>query len=606
LSEQAELSAAVKGSFLFVHLSEAQRAALVASFRRRAYGAGEPVCRLDERGDAFFVCASGEFDVFLGPPPCDVDGAPPAPHFTYATSGGLHPCFGELALLYNQPRTASVVSRGAGALWALSRAAFRGAVRKTSTRELLRRLRTVALLRPLTAGQLQRLADGLDDVTFAPGAVILGAPSAPEAEAFYIVSEGLVRCDDGGGEGQRLGPGDTFGERLLLSSPALLAALPRRVYTAAGEAPTRCLRCTRRLFEELLGPLQSLHEADERYAQAAAQLPSAEELRGLAAGKGEAPLRTLWACDIGRVAVFALKRGAASQSVTLRQVSIARAAANGRQASVLRERAIAASISSMPFIPAPAASFADSRWLSVLLQTSAACSFVAALSQPLSEKAAAFYVAQAALALEHIHWHGALFRGLSPDTALLTAEGHLQLVDFRFTKTLLSAGSADSAGRTFTLCGAPEFLAPEALAGSGHDEAVDWWALGCFAFWLLTLRTPFVSPDGGATDQLQLFSAISRRALDFPPALSEPCAAQLGGLMSAEPRLRRAFAQLPTPAGDSWLERQGVSLEKLVGASDTPEEAVAQMRESLAEKREEEADEPEAVAAGDDVWWAGW
>jgi serine/threonine protein kinase len=55
---------------------------------------------------------------------------------------------------------------------------------------------------------------------------------------------------------------------------------------------------------------------------------------------------------------------------------------------------------------------------------------------------------------------------------LLDREGHVRICDFGFAKKVYD--------RTWTLCGTPEYLAPEIIQGKGHHKAVDWWALGNF------------------------------------------------------------------------------------------------------------------------------
>jgi len=62
---------------------------------------------------------------------------------------------------------------------------------------------------------------------------------------------------------------------------------------------------------------------------------------------------------------------------------------------------------------------------------------------------------------------------------LLDREGHVRICDFGFAKKVYD--------RTWTLCGTPEYLAPEIIQGKGHHKAVDWWALGNFTNCLRTI-----------------------------------------------------------------------------------------------------------------------
>jgi len=84
--------------------------------------------------------------------------------------------------------------------------------------------------------------------------------------------------------------------------------------------------------------------------------------------------------------------------------------------------------------------------------------------------AAKFFAAQIVSALDYLHQRKIVYRDLKPENLLLDASGHLKLADFGFAKKIED--------RTWTLCGTPEYLAPEIIKSMGHDTAVDWWALG--------------------------------------------------------------------------------------------------------------------------------
>lgn len=84
-----------------------------------------------------------------------------------------------------------------------------------------------------------------------------------------------------------------------------------------------------------------------------------------------------------------------------------------------------------------------------------------------------FYAAEIVLALGCLHRNGIVYRDLKPENVILDSDGHLKLTDFGLSKLAVEQG----VDLTYTFCGTPEYLAPEIIKGSGHNQAVDWWSL---------------------------------------------------------------------------------------------------------------------------------
>ena len=104
-----------------------------------------------------------------------------------------------------------------------------------------------------------------------------------------------------------------------------------------------------------------------------------------------------------------------------------------------------------------------------------------------TEKASKFYGASVLLAFEHMHNKQIIYRDLKPENLLLDSQGFLKVADFGLAKVCLS--------RTYTLCGTPDYLAPEIILSKGHDKACDYWALGILIYEMTTGEVPFFAED---------------------------------------------------------------------------------------------------------------
>ncbi|BEI97919.1 hypothetical protein CcaverHIS631_0302180 [Cutaneotrichosporon cavernicola] len=136
-----------------------------------------------------------------------------------------------------------------------------------------------------------------------------------------------------------------------------------------------------------------------------------------------------------------------------------------------------------------------------------------------------FYLASIVLAIEYLHSKNIIYRDLKPENLLLDRSGYLRIADFGFSKVVED--------RTFTLCGTPEYLAPEIVLSQGHGKAVDWWALGILAFEMLAGYPPFFDDH-----PLGIYEKILRNEVSFPSHI-DPYAKDLIRNLLAADRTKR-------------------------------------------------------------------
>lgn len=79
---------------------------------------------------------------------------------------------------------------------------------------------------------------------------------------------------------------------------------------------------------------------------------------------------------------------------------------------------------------------------------------------------------------------------LKPENVLIGADGYIKLTDFGLSKNNI-LGEFD----TFSVCGTPEYLAPEVVKKEGHGKAVDWWCLGSIIYELIHGLPPFYTKN---------------------------------------------------------------------------------------------------------------
>ncbi|XP_011496245.1 PREDICTED: ribosomal protein S6 kinase 2 beta [Ceratosolen solmsi marchali] len=147
-----------------------------------------------------------------------------------------------------------------------------------------------------------------------------------------------------------------------------------------------------------------------------------------------------------------------------------------------------------------------------------------------TEEDVKFYLAELALALDHVHSLGIIYRDLKPENILLDTEGHIALTDFGLSKQPLD----DT--QTYSFCGTVEYMAPEIVNRKGHSFAADWWSFGVLMFEMLTGAMPFQGANRKET-----MTQILKAKLGMPQEISPEAQSLLRVLFKRNPVNRLGF-----------------------------------------------------------------
>ncbi|KAF2862444.1 Pkinase-domain-containing protein [Piedraia hortae CBS 480.64] len=143
-------------------------------------------------------------------------------------------------------------------------------------------------------------------------------------------------------------------------------------------------------------------------------------------------------------------------------------------------------------------------------------------SQRFPNPVAKFYAAEVTLALDYLHSMNIIYRDLKPENLLIDRHGHLKITDFGFAKEVPDI--------TWTLCGTPDYLAPEVVNSRGYNKSVDWWSLGILIFEMLAGFTPFWDPGS----PIKIYENIVRGRVKYPPYIHPDAQDLLSRLITAD------------------------------------------------------------------------
>lgn len=233
------IALATSKNLLFRNLESEQKRSIVDAMFEKTVKAEEIIIKQGDEGDNFYVVDQGVFDIFVN----DIK-------VVEVKEGGS---FGELALMYNTPRAATVKAVSDGVLWAVDRFTFRSIItcntyRKRRMYEAF--LKTVPLLNSLDPNEITKISDALEPISFEPEDVIIeqGTPGS----YFYLIESGEVRVTQESSEQTielpGLQQGDYFGELAFLNDAP-------RAASVIAKSPVKLVALSKAAFVRLLGPV---------------------------------------------------------------------------------------------------------------------------------------------------------------------------------------------------------------------------------------------------------------------------------------------------------------------------------------------------------------
>jgi cGMP-dependent protein kinase len=429
--------------------------------------------------------------------------------------------FGELALLKDEKRKRDVVARADTQCLILGRSDFNlllGGLKLLMDRNVgLRVLQTVEIFKTLSPGLRQELVESFRERIFKTGEMVIEENAV--GDSFFVIREGKANVLKNGKTVSSLVEGQFFGEGSLLDGS------PRSATITAASKSLRVFELKKKDFDSLLGPIRKMiaKTAEERRELMALKSVTLQEvLKGTGRILGQGTFGLVKLVNVGKgktKGVFALK------CLKKKQIVAYNLAKN-----ILYEKRMMVE-SDHPFVLKLVNTYQDPNNLYMLLEIVPGGELFAFLQKRggfVSTKHAQFITACVVSVFEYIHAKNICYRDLKPENLMIDAIGYIKMVDFGFAKVVTD--------KTFTLCGTPEYMAPEILLRRGHNKGVDYWATGILIYECESGTTPFADYEG--YDNKVICENILRKPLTFPNKMNPAAKLVIRKLLHRQPNKR--------------------------------------------------------------------
>ncbi|XP_029921116.1 cGMP-dependent protein kinase 1-like isoform X3 [Myripristis murdjan] len=423
--------------------------------------------------------------------------------------------FGELAILYNCTRTASVTALTDIKLWAIDRQGFQTIMMRTGLikhSQYMEFLHSVPSFQSLPEDILSKLADVLEETHYSDGDYIIRQGAT--GDTLFIISEGQVKVAQQKSASEEpvflntLSKGDWFGEQALKGEDIRTASV-----TALGDVT--CLVIDRESFKQLIGGLEEVNNKQYDNDELKAKMEAEAVFFSSVSLSDFNVICTLGVGGFSRVELVHLKSDP-SRSFAMKVLTKRHILDTSQQGHILSERRIMMEAHS-PFTVRLYRTFRDSKYLYMLLEACLGGELWTLLRDrgSFDDSTTRFYTGCVIEALAFLQCRGIVYRDLKPENIILDQRGYAKLVDFGFAKKV-GLGK-----KTWTFCGTPEYVAPEIILNKGHDCSADCWSLGILIFELLSGSPPF-----SGSDPMKTYNIILRGIdmVEFPKKITKSAA----------------------------------------------------------------------------------
>uniref|UniRef100_A0A672FPD9 cGMP-dependent protein kinase n=1 Tax=Salarias fasciatus TaxID=181472 RepID=A0A672FPD9_SALFA len=405
--------------------------------------------------------------------------------------------FGELAILYNCTRTATVRTLVQVKLWAIDRQCFQTIMMRTG---LIKHAEYMDFLKRCPSFVLR-----LSSVThYEDGDYIIR--QGARGDTFFIISKGQV------------GPplihrsADSSGLSTLISN---LHREDVRTANVVAAGLVTCLVIDRDSFKHLIGGLDDVSNKGYEDAELKAKYEAENAFFSSLKLTDFNIIDTLGVGGFGRVELVQLKNEEAKTFAM--KILKKRHIVDTRQQEHIRSEKHIMTDAHCDFIVRLYRTFKDSKYLYMLMEACLGGELWTLLRDrgSFEDSTTRFYTGCVVEAFAYLHAKGIIYRDLKPENLILDSRGYAKLVDFGFAKKI------GCCKKTWTFCGTPEYVAPEIILNKGHDVSADYWSLGILMYELLTGSPPFSGPD-----PMKTYNVILRGIdmIEFPKKITKNAA----------------------------------------------------------------------------------
>jgi len=501
----------VGSNLLFETMTQDQKLAIIDRMHKINVTTGTNMIVQGEDGDELYVIDRGNFDVIIDD--------------SKVASLGRGNCCGELALLYDAPRNATVRATEDSTVWTVQRADFRNALQTMYQKKdaaHMGLLRQLEIFHSLLTNELHLISDACTVHNYTQGEHVI--KEGEQGDRFYMIMEGEAMWSKSNGTSGDVVSG-YFGELALMNHVT-------RQATVIAKTDMKTLELKRADFVMLLGPVEDIMKAKAKtYKSSQSVLESPN--KGQQAICSLEELKTLGVLGRGAFGYVTLVEDPHTESIyALKAIRKTLIVEHNQENIILREKHIMKRLRHKRLVNC-LRTYRDEFRVFFLLDACLGGELFTILRRKryFSERTGRFYAGCVIQGFEYMHSKDIIYRDLKPENLVLELSGYIKIADFGFAKHVTD--------KTFTLCGTPDYLAPEIVTGQGHSAGVDWWTLGVLIYEMLASVSPFY-----ASDPLMMYRNIVRGKYKTPKYFSDEVADMVKSLLC-----RRATKRLGVIAG---------------------------------------------------------